>query len=106
MQVEGHLRLEQWKQEDGQRRSKIRVVVEQFRFVDRKPGSGQAGEQPWSQVRATGGKRRKDGTDRAPGSTVPAEEIPISRLAKMPNDFLNPITGNRVYCESNSIPIP
>ncbi len=37
--IEGRLRLEQWEQEDGQRRSKIRVVVEQFRFVDRKPGS-------------------------------------------------------------------
>ena len=36
--VEGRLRLEQWEQPDGQRRSKIRVVVEQFRFVDRKPG--------------------------------------------------------------------
>ena len=37
--IEGRLKLDQWEQEDGQRRSKIRVVVEQFRFVDRKPGS-------------------------------------------------------------------
>ena len=35
--IEGRLRLEQWDQEDGQHRSKHRVVVEQFRFVDRKP---------------------------------------------------------------------
>ena len=41
--IEGHLKFEQWEQEDGQRRSKIRVVVEQFRFVDAKPGSGKAG---------------------------------------------------------------
>ena len=39
--IEGRLKFEQWEQEDGQRRSKIRVVVEQFRFVDGKPGSEQ-----------------------------------------------------------------
>jgi single-strand DNA-binding protein len=38
--IEGRLKFEQWEQEDGQRRNKIRVVVEQFRFVDRKPGNG------------------------------------------------------------------
>ena len=41
--IEGRLKFEQWEQEDGQRRSKIRVVVEQFRFVDAKPGSGKSG---------------------------------------------------------------
>ena len=40
--VEGRLKLDQWEQEDGQKRSKIRAVVEQFRFVDRKPGSGKS----------------------------------------------------------------
>jgi single-strand DNA-binding protein len=31
--IEGRLKLDRWEQ-DGQQRSKIRVVVEQFRFVD------------------------------------------------------------------------
>jgi single-strand DNA-binding protein len=31
--VEGHLKLDRWEQ-DGQPRSKVRVVIEQFRFVD------------------------------------------------------------------------
>ena len=31
--VEGRLKLERWEQ-DGQNRSKVRVIVEQFRFVD------------------------------------------------------------------------
>ena len=53
--IEGRLKFEQWEQEDGQRRSKIRVVVEQFRFVDRKPGSGQPAE------RNGRGKRRSNG---------------------------------------------
>jgi single-strand DNA-binding protein len=54
--VEGRLRLEQWEQEDGQKRSKIRVVVEQFRFVDRKPGS-----EPASGNTARTDKSRKNG---------------------------------------------
>ena len=31
--IEGRLKLERWEQ-DGQQRSKVRVIVEQFRFVD------------------------------------------------------------------------
>ena len=31
--IEGRLKLERWEQ-DGQNRSKVRVIVEQFRFVD------------------------------------------------------------------------
>ena len=31
--IEGRLKLDRWEQEDGQRRSKVRVIVEQFRFV-------------------------------------------------------------------------
>jgi single-strand DNA-binding protein len=57
--IEGRLKFEQWEQEDGQRRSKIRVVVEQFRFVDRKPG------RPASQPNASGrGKRRSNRQER------------------------------------------
>ena len=53
--IEGRLRLEQWEQEDGQRRSKIRVVVEQFRFVDRKP-TGQPAERNGRGKRRTSAK--------------------------------------------------
>ena len=53
--IEGRLKFEQWEQEDGQRRSKIRVVVEQFRFVDRKPGSEPASRtQRTRQARSNG----------------------------------------------------
>ena len=65
--IEGRLRLEQWEQEDGQRRSKIRVVVEQFRFVDRKPGSnGQPAERNGRGRRRTSAK-----------SSRPAEAEPV-----------------------------
>jgi single-strand DNA-binding protein len=77
--VEGRLRLEQWEQEDGQRRSKIRVVVEQFRFVDRKPGNGEPAQ------RNGRGKRGGNGRSARParsavvqGELVGAgQEIPI-----------------------------
>jgi single-strand DNA-binding protein len=67
--IEGRLKFEQWEQEDGQRRSKIRVVVEQFRFVDRKPDASQPAE------RSGRGKRRSNG---GKGELVGAgQEIPI-----------------------------
>lgn len=64
--VEGRLKLDRWEQQDGQRRSKIRVVVEQFRFVDRKPANtekpgngGSEGDGAKPPKRAgRGGKRR------------------------------------------------
>ncbi len=67
--VEGRLKFEQWEQEDGQRRSKIRVVVEQFRFVDRKPDAGQPAD------RNGRGKRRTNGRKGEPVGA--GQEIPI-----------------------------
>src|SRR5271154_5911315 len=78
--VEGRLRLEQWEQEDGQRRSKIRVVVEQFRFVDRKPGSnGQPAERNGRGKRRSNGKSTRQAQPAAvQGELVGAgDDIPI-----------------------------
>ena len=73
--IEGRLRLEQWEQEDGQRRSKIRVVVEQFRFVDRKPGSEPQSAKAPSRTRRAGGKRRP--VEAEPVGVGAHDEIPI-----------------------------
>jgi len=62
------LRIETW-EKDGERRSKIRVVVEQFRFVDRKPGSGQSAE------RNGRGKRRSTGKASRPARQPEAEPV-------------------------------
>jgi single-strand DNA-binding protein len=69
--AEGRLKFEQWEQEDGQRRSKVRVVVEQFRFVDRKPddGSGQPAE------RNGRGKRRNTGRSSRQARQPDAEPV-------------------------------
>jgi single-stranded DNA-binding protein len=62
------LRLETW-EKDGERRSKIRVVVEQFRFVDPKPGNGQPAE------RNARGKRRTNGKASRPARRPEAEPV-------------------------------
>jgi len=38
--VEGRLRLRQWTNQEGQKRSKLDVVVENFTFLDSAPGGG------------------------------------------------------------------
>lgn len=43
--VEGRLRLDTWQDKtDGTNRSKLKVVVENFHFVDSKPGGGGGGQ--------------------------------------------------------------
>ena len=38
--IEGRLKLDQWQDKDGNNRSKLRVVVENFQFIDARPGGG------------------------------------------------------------------
>ncbi len=42
--VEGRLKLDSWEDKDGQKRSKMRVVVEEFQFIDSRGGAGGSGE--------------------------------------------------------------
>jgi len=50
--VEGRLKLDQWTTQDGQKRSRLTVVAEQFQFVDSKAparaegGGGERGREP------------------------------------------------------------
>jgi single-strand DNA-binding protein len=41
--LEGRLKLDQWEDKDGQKRSKMRVVVEEFQFIDSKGSTGGGG---------------------------------------------------------------
>lgn len=41
--IEGRLKLDQWEDKEGQKRSKLAVVVESFQFIDSKPGGGGGG---------------------------------------------------------------
>lgn len=41
--VEGRLKLDQWQDKDGSNRSKLKVVIEGFQFIDSKGGGGGGG---------------------------------------------------------------
>lgn len=41
--IEGRLTLDQWEAQDGSKRSKHRITIESFTFVDSRGGSGQGG---------------------------------------------------------------
>ncbi len=41
--IEGRLKLDQWQDKEGNKRSKLRVVVENFQFVDSRGGAGGGG---------------------------------------------------------------
>jgi single-strand DNA-binding protein len=44
--LEGHLRLDQWTDKDGQKRSKLKVVLEDFQFLEPRPDGGDGGSRP------------------------------------------------------------
>jgi len=41
--VEGRLRLDQWQDKEGNNRSKMKVIIENFQFIDSRDGSGDQG---------------------------------------------------------------
>ena len=58
--IEGRLKLDQWQDRDGGNRSKLRVVIENFQFVDSRDGGGSGcgggggGQQQYAQAPAGG----------------------------------------------------
>lgn len=60
--IEGRLKLNQWQDDQGNNRSKLRVVVENFQFVDSKGDSG------------SGGGSRGSGSSAASGSQDPVHQ--------------------------------
>jgi single-strand DNA-binding protein len=73
--IEGRLKLDQWDdRESGQKRSKIKVVVENFQFVDSPAGKGGAGGGGSGQPVATASRRPPEGAAHEP---VGEEDIPF-----------------------------
>lgn len=56
--VEGRLRLDQWQDKEGNNRSKLKVVVDNFQFIDSKGGDDGGGQS------AAGGGGRSSGGQR------------------------------------------
>ena len=75
--IEGRLKLDSWEDKDGQKRSKMRVVIDDFQFVEgRGGGGGGAGagdEGGYAPSRSSGG----GGGSRGGHSGIQEEEIPF-----------------------------
>lgn len=52
--VEGRLKLDQWDDKDGQKRSKLKVVADEVRFVDSKPEGTPGNQRPNARAGDTG----------------------------------------------------
>jgi single-strand DNA-binding protein len=74
--IEGRLKFDEWEDRDGNKRNKLRVVIENFQFVDSRGGGGSGGGAP------SGGGRgsREESPAPVPGAghePVGDDEIPF-----------------------------
>ncbi len=81
--VEGRLKLDQWQDKDGGNRSKLKVVVENFQFVDSREGDGGGGRdnyQPSGSAGQSGGRRSNQQSNAPtsdPHEPVEEDDIPF-----------------------------
>jgi single-strand DNA-binding protein len=72
--IEGRLKLDSWEDKDGQKRSKMRVVIEDFQFIEGRGGGGGSGsggdDGGYAPARSSGGGRGGH-------SGIQEEEIPF-----------------------------
>ena len=76
--VEGRLKLDQWQDKDGGNRSKLKVVVESFQFIDSRGGEGGGGggyDSP--PARSSGGQRSAPANAGGGPSHQPVDEDDI-----------------------------
>lgn len=91
--VEGRLKLDQWEAQDGTKRSKMRVVVENFQFLNRSQGAPGGGGGNYGGEDGGGGYGGEGGAPRqqAPGRQPyrqggrPGTAGPAQRPAPAPN---------------------
>lgn len=86
--VEGRLKLDQWEAQDGSKRSKMRVIVENFQFLNRAGGPGGGQQQSDDQGEYSGEPAPRQAprqyAQRAPGRPAPANS-PAPRPQQAPN---------------------
>ncbi len=73
--VEGRLKFDSWERE-GQRRSKLSVVVENFQFIDSYGGDSQRGGENRGGGESRGGAWSGQQQQRAPSAPVGAQQTP------------------------------
>lgn len=76
--IEGHLRLDTWEKE-GQKQSKLKVVIDSFQFVDSKDGGGGEGGPAPRSSGGGGAVRTRPASPSAPPAYEPVgeEDIPF-----------------------------
>jgi single-strand DNA-binding protein len=75
--VEGRLKLDQWQDQQGNNRSKLKVVIENFQFVDSPGGGGGGGGGGGSHGNAGGGNDYNSGQSKGNYQPVTDDEIPF-----------------------------
>ena len=91
--IEGRLKLDQWTGQDGQKRSRMNVVLERFQFMDSRPGGGGQG----------GGERRApQGRPQAAGQKPQAQPPQPSQPSRPSQDA--PPADNDFDSTEESIP--
>ncbi|MEO1007210.1 MAG: single-stranded DNA-binding protein [Planctomycetota bacterium] len=71
--VEGRLKLDQWQDQQGNNRSKLKVVIENFQFVDSREGGGGGGGGDYSSASSGGGQQGNYDAQPVP----PDDDIPF-----------------------------
>lgn len=73
--IEGRLKLDTWEDKDGQKRSKMRVMIEDFQFVEGRGGGGGggSGDEGYAPSRSSGASGGRGGH-----SGIQEEEIPFA----------------------------
>lgn len=76
--IEGRLKLDMW-EKDGQKHSKMKVVVESFQFIDSKGGGGGGGggSSSESETKPSWSKAPAGAASSAPEPQAPPDDIPF-----------------------------
>ena len=75
--IEGRLKLDQWQDKDGNKRSKLRVVVENFQFVDSRGSAGGGGGDRSSAPEQTASANAPSAASAGSGQHQPVSEDDI-----------------------------
>jgi single-strand DNA-binding protein len=77
--LEGRLKLDQWQDKDGQNRSKLKVVIENFQFIGGREGGagGGGGSSGAPQRQAAGARKSSAPAHNEPHDVIDEEDIPF-----------------------------
>lgn len=74
--VEGRLQLDQWESQSGEKRSKLKVVCENFQFIGGRSDGGSGGSQGQGDYESSSPQERSGGGDEPSGDDVD-EDLPF-----------------------------